>query len=207
MKVRCINNKYEDVFGGNIVKKYRYLKVNEIYETDEDKWNEAKDFNTIPIVIEDGSKVYFQKKRFEPVEDIPRYVDTEDLVKPVKGITLGEYERMRREEEKVVEGAKFELKDSINSREELFKEIVDSMFETYKNKNNDYGNSVGQTYDKYGDVSFLVRIEDKINRLKSLTFDKKERKVEDEKIEDTISDMANYCILWMIERKMIDIGK
>lgn len=108
MKIRCINNRYKDTWS-DVERKYLFLTEGEIYEVDENKWYKAKDFNTVPIVIEDGSKVYFQKKRFEPVEDIPRYVDTEDLVKPVKGITLGEYERMRREEEKVVEGAKFEL--------------------------------------------------------------------------------------------------
>lgn len=206
MKIRCINNRYKDTWS-DVERKYLFLTEGEIYETDEDKWNEAKDFNTVPIVIEDGSKVYFQKKRFEPVEDIPRYVDTEDLVKPVKGITLGEYERMRREEEKVVEGAKFELKDDINSREVLFKEITDDLFEVYKMKNNDYGNSVGDTYQRYGDVSFLVRIEDKINRLKSLTVDNKKQQVADEKVEDTIKDLINYGILWYIERLINNKGE
>lgn len=206
MKIRCINNRYKDTWS-DVERKYLFLTEGEIYEVDENKWNEAKDFNTIPIVIEDGSKVYFQKKRFEPVEDIPRYVDTEDLVKPVKGITLGEYERMRREEEKVVEGAKFELKDGINSREVLFKEITDDLFEVYKMKNNDYGNSVGDTYQRYGDVSFLVRIEDKINRLKSLTVDNKKQQVADEKVEDTIKDLINYGILWYIERLINNKGE
>lgn len=206
MKIRCINNRYKDTWS-DVERKYLFLTEGEIYEVDENKWNEAKDFNTVPIVIEDGSKVYFQKKRFEPVEDIPRYVDTEDLVKPVKGITLGEYERMRREEEKVVEGAKFELKDGINSREVLFKEITDDLFEVYKMKNNDYGNSVGDTYQRYGDVSFLVRIEDKINRLKSLTVDNKKQQVADEKVEDTIKDLINYGILWYIERLINNKGE
>ena len=206
MKIRCINNRYKDTWS-DVERKYLFLTEGEIYEVDENKWNEAKDFNTVPIVIEDGSKVYFQKKRFEPVEDIPRYVDTEDLVKPVKGITLGEYERMRREEEKVVEGAKFELKDDINSREVLFKEITDDLFEVYKMKNNDYGNSVGDTYQRYGDVSFLVRIEDKINRLKSLTVDNKKQQVADEKVEDTIKDLINYGILWYIERLINNKGE
>lgn len=206
MKIRCINNRYKDTWS-DVERKYLFLTEGEIYEVDENKWNEAKDFNTVPIVIEDGSKVYFQKKRFEPVEDIPRYVDTEDLVKPVKGITLGEYERMRREEEKVVEGAKFELKDGINSREVLFKEITDDLFEVYKMKNNDYGNSVGDTYQRYGDVSFLVRIEDKINRLKSLTVDNKKQQVADEKVDDTIKDLINYGILWYIERLINNKGE
>lgn len=206
MKIRCINNRYKDTWS-DVERKYLFLTEGEIYEVDENKWNEAKDFNTIPIVIEDGSKVYFQKKRFEPVEDIPRYVGIEDLAKPVKEIILGEYERMRREEEKVVEGAKFELKDGINSREVLFKEITDDLFEVYKMKNNDYGNSVGDTYQRYGDVSFLVRIEDKINRLKSLTVDNKKQQVADEKVEDTIKDLINYGILWYIERLINNKGE
>ena len=85
-------------------------------------------------------------------------------------------------------------------REELFKEITEEMYKIYKMKNEDYGSSVSDTYKDFGIVSFLVRIQDKINRLKTLT--KKESLVKDEKIEDTLLDLANYSILALIELKM-----
>lgn len=70
----------------------------------------------------------------------------------------------------------------------------------YVAKNNDYGNSVKDTYSKFGDVSFMVRITDKINRATTL-ITKNDRKVQDEKLEDTIKDMVNYGILWLMERE------
>lgn len=81
-----------------------------------------------------------------------------------------------------------------------YTKIVNEMYEIYKAKNADYGDSVHDTFMKYGLLSFLVRMEDKISRLRSLTMkSKKEQKVKDESIRDTLKDLANYAILAMIE--------
>lgn len=86
------------------------------------------------------------------------------------------------------------------NRVQRFEEITTAMLDLYKRKNADYGNSVAKTFDEYGLVSFLVRIEDKLNRVATLT--KKsttEQQVKDEKIEDTLLDLANYSIMALIE--------
>lgn len=86
------------------------------------------------------------------------------------------------------------------NRVQRFEEITTAMLDLYKRKNADYGNSVTKTFDEYGLVSFLVRIEDKLNRVATLT--KKsttEQQVKDEKIEDTLLDLANYSIMALIE--------
>lgn len=80
-----------------------------------------------------------------------------------------------------------------------FKKITEQMYELYKKKNADYGNSVSDTYKDFGLTSFLVRMQDKLNRAKTLT--KKDAEVEDEKIEDTLIDLANYSILAVIEMR------
>ena len=85
----------------------------------------------------------------------------------------------------------------MNENEKIFKEITDEMLELYQKKNHDYGNSVHETYKTFGLTSFLVRISDKLNRL--TTLNQKEAKVKDEKIEDTLLDLANYSILALIE--------
>ena len=82
---------------------------------------------------------------------------------------------------------------------EVYEELLNKMTELYKIKNSDYGDSVSETYKKYGLTSFLVRMEDKLNRLKTLK-DKKSMVI-DEKIEDTLLDLANYAILAIIELK------
>lgn len=83
---------------------------------------------------------------------------------------------------------------------QLHKELIDYLHNLYITKNNDYGNSVHDTYEKYGLTSFLVRLEDKLNRARSLLL-KKEQLVNDEKLEDTLLDLANYAILAVIELK------
>ena len=86
--------------------------------------------------------------------------------------------------------------DRIQKHAELCKELND----TYAKKNHDYGNSFGETFDKLGIISAVTRISDKYNRLVSLcTKSEEERKVKDESITDTLLDMANYCIMTVIE--------
>lgn len=80
------------------------------------------------------------------------------------------------------------------------KEICQELNEVYAKKNHDYGNSFGETFDKLGVISAVTRISDKYNRLTSLCMlPEEERKVKDESITDTLLDMANYCIMTVIE--------
>lgn len=78
--------------------------------------------------------------------------------------------------------------------------ICKELNETYKKKNADYGDSVGELYAKLGDITLLTRISDKYNRLMNLLDPKKEGEVNYESVDDTILDMANYCIIWLLER-------
>lgn len=93
------------------------------------------------------------------------------------------------------------VKQAKMDRMDIYQYILNNLEETYKAKNNDYGNSVADTYEKFGDLSFLVRITDKYNRLLTLCNPNNEQKVKDEKIDDTILDLANYCLLWLVERE------
>lgn len=82
----------------------------------------------------------------------------------------------------------------------MHKSLCEELNKVYEQKNSDYGDSFGQTFDKLGVISAVTRITDKYNRLVSLcTKPEEERKVKDESIEDTLLDMANYCIMTLIE--------
>lgn len=94
-----------------------------------------------------------------------------------------------------------ELAQAKMDRLDIYEYILNGLEQTYKDKNNDYGNSVADTYEKFGDLSFLVRITDKYNRLLTLCNPNNEQKVKDEKIDDTILDLANYCLLWLVEKE------
>ncbi|KAB7198371.1 nucleotide modification associated domain-containing protein [Clostridium beijerinckii] len=76
------------------------------------------------------------------------------------------------------------------------KEISNEIAELLEKKNKDYGNSFDKTVEEYGATAYLLRIEDKISRLKSITKNK-EILVTDESMEDTIKDIAGYSILML----------
>ena len=91
-------------------------------------------------------------------------------------------------------GKKPVLSDNV----EQFMSITQNMTKIYAAKNHDYGNSFEESLDEFGLVASVVRIGDKMNRIKSLI--KKEAQVKDEPIRDTLLDMANYAIMtvmWM----------
>ena len=83
---------------------------------------------------------------------------------------------------------------------EEYKKIVTETMELCVKKNKDYGSSVEDTFEKFGDISYLVRITDKYNRICSLL--NREGEVKDESIDDTIRDMANYSFLWLASRNL-----
>lgn len=85
----------------------------------------------------------------------------------------------------------------ITEKIEKHKELLDYLHQIYIAKNHDYGDSVHDTYMKYGITSFLVRLEDKLNRARTIS--SKSQMVEDEKLKDTLLDMANYAILAVLE--------
>ena len=76
--------------------------------------------------------------------------------------------------------------------------ICQKLNQVYKAKNHDYGDSFGDTYKKLGIISAVIRLSDKMNRLMSLAVSH-DAQVKDEKIEDTLLDMANYAIMTLIE--------
>ena len=85
------------------------------------------------------------------------------------------------------------------------KELCDRIHETCVRKNHDYGNSASELYEKFGLISYVVRMNDKMNRINNLV--KKEAEVEDEKIEDTLLDLANYCLLAVGDMELSKDGK
>lgn len=89
-------------------------------------------------------------------------------------------------------------KPVLSNNVEQFMSITQNMAKIYAAKNHDYGNSFEESLDEFGLVASVVRMGDKMNRIKSLI--KKEAQVKDESIKDTLLDIANYAvmtIMWM----------
>lgn len=94
-------------------------------------------------------------------------------------------------------GAQIELNDDeLCDNVQQFKNIVETVTETYIAKNHDYGNSFEQSLDKFGLIAAIVRMGDKMNRIESLS--KKEAEVKGESIKDTLLDLASYSIMTLM---------
>lgn len=76
-------------------------------------------------------------------------------------------------------------------------QICKSLNELYARKNADYGDSFGKSFTEYGLTMACIRLEDKLNRIKSLS--KQAAQVSDESIVDTLMDLANYSIMTLVE--------
>lgn len=80
-----------------------------------------------------------------------------------------------------------------------FREIIEEMIALYISKNKDYGNAFSQSYNEFGAVMAVIRINDKLNRFKTLI--KQDSEVKTESLEDTLMDLANYAVMTIIEMK------
>lgn len=92
--------------------------------------------------------------------------------------------------------------DKLESRYEKknssFESITKEMNELYEVKNANYGNSFSKQFEEYGLVSSCIRLEDKLNRLKSLN-KASSNGTKDESVRDTLIDLANYAVLTIME--------
>lgn len=90
-----------------------------------------------------------------------------------------------------------------------FKDTTEELYETAKKKNNDYTGGAGAFHnfelgEKIGigrtDQGILWRMTDKLARIISLT--KVEAQVDNESVQDTLKDLANYAIILSIWYEM-----
>ena len=83
----------------------------------------------------------------------------------------------------------------------LHKDFCDTLNIIYRQKNHDYGDSFAKVRSVVPNA-ILVRLMDKLERLKTLLGKSEQAQVVDESIYDTLIDMANYCIMEVVERRL-----
>lgn len=88
------------------------------------------------------------------------------------------------------------MKDN-NNDIQRFENITSEMLNTYKKKNADYGNSFSDTIQEFGFIPAVARINDKFQRVKKMV--KGEQMNINESMRDNLLDIANYCILTIME--------
>lgn len=90
-----------------------------------------------------------------------------------------------------------DIKNASDKKCSMHKNICEYLTEIYTRKNSDYGDSFSSLRKEFPEA-ILVRIGDKYNRLKTL-YKNGECMVRNEPISDTLLDLANYCIMELIE--------
>ena len=78
-----------------------------------------------------------------------------------------------------------------------FRDITNGMYDTFKAKNHDYGNSFSELFEECGMTYAYGHMAEKLKRVKSLMSD--EAKVNGESMRDSLLDLANYAILTIME--------
>lgn len=79
-----------------------------------------------------------------------------------------------------------------------FADVLSEMFNTYKKKNADYGNSFSETIQEFGYIPAVARINDKVKRVKNIVKGQK-MNIESESLSDNLMDIACYCVLTIVE--------
>jgi hypothetical protein len=96
------------------------------------------------------------------------------------------------------------MTSAISPQEQRIETVADEVRDTLIRKNRDYGDSFAKQYAKYGVMSGLIRMDDKMRRLENLVGGA-EANV-DESIEDTLMDLAGYAMLCVVElRKKAEV--
>ena len=91
-----------------------------------------------------------------------------------------------------------EYEEIMESEKNKFADVLSEMFNTYKKKNADYGNSFSETIQEFGYIPAVARINDKLKRVKNMVKGN-EMNIKNESLRDNLMDIANYCVLTIVE--------
>lgn len=101
---------------------------------------------------------------------------------------------------------KTKKEDKLCENPKTFDELCQGIMDLHRRKNTDYGNAFHELYQKFGPLSYVYpRLFEKLKRVESLLVNKGKADtkdgalVADEKISDTLLDIATYCIMTVEE--------
>jgi len=82
------------------------------------------------------------------------------------------------------------------ARQRIWKNISESLFKGYVEKNTDYGDSFIDGIRDIGPVSFVTRVYDKVKRM--ITLSKQPAKVKSESFDDSVRDVVTYGMMYLM---------
>ena len=112
-------------------------------------------------------------------------------------------EKTREEVKKQLSKGLKEMEDSdkTNGTEiDTFDSVLDEMKELHAKKDKDYGSAFHKSFEEFGVTAGVVRLNDKMERVKSLVKNGK-AEVKDDSLLDSLKDMACYAVMLYVELK------
>lgn len=174
-----IGNIYDDIY-----KIINYINESNLYDTYTNEYYKEvlmpliyKIIKEIDTVLKNNSDIKLLSKHLERLRVGVLQLKT--------SLESEEFVSNKKEESTVIERG---------TQKDYFTDYINKMKDTRKAKNADYGNSFNKSIDKFGYVSAFSRIEDKLSRAMNL-IEVGKAEVEDEAIEDSLIDAANYLIM------------
>ena len=194
MKVKCIDNEF--------VRKS--LTIDKIYEVIEEKEHHYVIFDN------DNEKSTYKKIRFVPVDENKcinmriRCINnllTEKYLSKDKIYTVleekGDFYIIYDDSKKVNNWSKHRF---VPAEENTIIGMAKEIAELVENKDKDYNSTFTKTLQEYGQGTYFLRVDDKLNRLKSLLLNNKDAEV-NKSVEDTLKDIVVYTLLMLKEIK------
>ena len=90
--------------------------------------------------------------------------------------------------------------DDVDDKVMSFCKEASKSVELYIKKNHDYGDSFTKAMNTLGMSYAVGKLLDKMNRLIAIYGKEAERRIEDETLDDTLRDMANYALMTLAFR-------
>lgn len=87
----------------------------------------------------------------------------------------------------------------MTSKADYHKKLCEEFHQIYLDKNDDYGDAFSKLYREVGFLTGYTKIADKFYRIQALNKKGEENRKIDETIRDSLMDMANYCMLTVME--------
>ena len=164
-------------------------------------------FDSFDEAFEDFKDIFGTEPNKETLDLINRNAHTRNAIRSAK-MTIDlckDDERTREQVKKTLSDGLKEMAGS-DTHKATFESVLDEMKELHAKKDKDYGSAFHKSFEEFGVTAGVVRLNDKMERVKSLVKNGK-AEIKDESLLDSLEDLACYAVMLYVELKNKDNGK
>lgn len=194
MKVKCIDNEFLE-HSLTIDKIYEVIKEKEHHYEILDNDNENNNYKKIRFVQVDENKSINMRIRCINNYSTEKYLSKDKIYTVLE--EKGDYYIIYDDSKKINKWSKDRF---VQVEDNNIFDIALEIDNLVDNKDRDYDKTFAKNLKEYGQVTYFLRVEDKLNRLKSILLNNKDTEV-NENVEDILKDIIGYTLLMLKEIK------